>query len=140
MSNTPQNEVNDDKLSESLATASSSNSMSSSTVSLNQQNDNNNTKYNISNVLKHIYALKYVQKSNQNIQSNNGNGETVNNSDNVSISSNNPNNTANTGDKQFWMPDDQVKECFECNDKFTTFRRRHVNIFFCLLFIFNINN
>ena len=28
--------------------------------------------------------------------------------------------------REFWMPDDQVKECFECNDKFTTFRRRHV--------------
>ena len=27
--------------------------------------------------------------------------------------------------REFWMPDDQVKECFECNDKFTTFRRRH---------------
>ncbi|XP_074643443.1 1-phosphatidylinositol 3-phosphate 5-kinase-like isoform X3 [Tubulanus polymorphus] len=27
--------------------------------------------------------------------------------------------------KQYWMPDDNCKECFECSDKFTTFRRRH---------------
>ena len=70
-------------------------------------------KYNLSNVLKHIYTLKYGQKS--------------------SGSSQAPSNThqtqSNDQSKQFWMPDDQVKECFECNDKFTTFRRRHVKIF-----------
>jgi len=31
-----------------------------------QQNTQNNDKYNISNVLKHIYALKHVQKTNEN--------------------------------------------------------------------------
>jgi hypothetical protein len=31
-----------------------------------QQNTQNNDKYNISNVLKHIYALKHVQKNNDN--------------------------------------------------------------------------
>ncbi|XP_064646018.1 1-phosphatidylinositol 3-phosphate 5-kinase-like isoform X3 [Lineus longissimus] len=27
--------------------------------------------------------------------------------------------------KQYWMPDDTCKDCYECGDKFTTFRRRH---------------
>ncbi|XP_066263826.1 1-phosphatidylinositol 3-phosphate 5-kinase-like isoform X13 [Branchiostoma lanceolatum] len=27
--------------------------------------------------------------------------------------------------KQYWMPDSQCKECYECGDKFNTFRRRH---------------
>jgi anaerobic ribonucleoside-triphosphate reductase len=27
--------------------------------------------------------------------------------------------------KAFWMPDSVSKECYECGDKFTTFRRRH---------------
>ncbi|XP_078260359.1 1-phosphatidylinositol 3-phosphate 5-kinase isoform X5 [Rhinoraja longicauda] len=27
--------------------------------------------------------------------------------------------------KQYWMPDSQCKECYDCSDKFTTFRRRH---------------
>ncbi|XP_034021114.1 1-phosphatidylinositol 3-phosphate 5-kinase, partial [Thalassophryne amazonica] len=27
--------------------------------------------------------------------------------------------------KQYWMPDSQCKECYDCNGKFTTFRRRH---------------
>ena len=27
--------------------------------------------------------------------------------------------------KQYWMPDSQCKECYECGEKFTTFRRRH---------------
>ncbi|KAG8558720.1 hypothetical protein GDO81_017123 [Engystomops pustulosus] len=27
--------------------------------------------------------------------------------------------------KQYWMPDNQCKECYDCNEKFTTFRRRH---------------
>ncbi|XP_075225146.1 1-phosphatidylinositol 3-phosphate 5-kinase fab1 isoform X2 [Lycorma delicatula] len=27
--------------------------------------------------------------------------------------------------KQYWMPDNVSKECFDCGEKFTTFRRRH---------------
>ncbi|XP_038047871.1 1-phosphatidylinositol 3-phosphate 5-kinase-like [Patiria miniata] len=27
--------------------------------------------------------------------------------------------------KQYWMPDSQCKECYECGEKFTTLRRRH---------------
>ncbi|XP_053382356.1 LOW QUALITY PROTEIN: 1-phosphatidylinositol 3-phosphate 5-kinase-like [Mercenaria mercenaria] len=27
--------------------------------------------------------------------------------------------------KQYWMPDSSCRECYECHDKFTTFRRRH---------------
>lgn len=27
--------------------------------------------------------------------------------------------------KQYWMPDSVSKECYECCEKFTTFRRRH---------------
>lgn len=27
--------------------------------------------------------------------------------------------------KQYWMPDSQCKECYDCHEKFTTFRRRH---------------
>ncbi|KAL1434105.1 hypothetical protein MTO96_011761 [Rhipicephalus appendiculatus] len=27
--------------------------------------------------------------------------------------------------KQYWMPDSNCRECYECGDKFTTFRRRH---------------
>lgn len=27
--------------------------------------------------------------------------------------------------KQYWMPDSQCKQCYDCNEKFTTFRRRH---------------
>ncbi|KAG5896372.1 hypothetical protein JTB14_005849 [Gonioctena quinquepunctata] len=27
--------------------------------------------------------------------------------------------------KQYWMPDSVSKECYECSEKFTTFRRRH---------------
>ncbi len=27
--------------------------------------------------------------------------------------------------KQYWMPDGNCKECYECGDKFNTFRRRH---------------
>ena len=80
---------------------------------------NNDNKYNISNVLKHIYQIKYFQKSNQTTTPtsiNNGSAESSTNSS-----------------KQFWMPDDQVKDCFECNEKFTTFRRRHVYAFNILL-------
>jgi len=27
--------------------------------------------------------------------------------------------------KQYWMPDEHCKECYECSGKFSTFRRRH---------------
>uniref|UniRef100_A0A3Q2Z2S7 1-phosphatidylinositol 3-phosphate 5-kinase n=1 Tax=Hippocampus comes TaxID=109280 RepID=A0A3Q2Z2S7_HIPCM len=27
--------------------------------------------------------------------------------------------------KQYWMPDSPCKQCYDCNEKFTTFRRRH---------------
>ncbi len=27
--------------------------------------------------------------------------------------------------KQYWMPDSNCKECYECGDRFNTFRRRH---------------
>ena len=27
--------------------------------------------------------------------------------------------------KQYWMPDSNCKQCYECGDKFNTFRRRH---------------
>ncbi|XP_023478297.1 1-phosphatidylinositol 3-phosphate 5-kinase isoform X16 [Equus przewalskii] len=27
--------------------------------------------------------------------------------------------------KQYWMPDSQCRECYDCSEKFTTFRRRH---------------
>jgi len=27
--------------------------------------------------------------------------------------------------KQYWMPDSVSKECYDCGEKFTTFRRRH---------------
>ncbi|XP_052764126.1 1-phosphatidylinositol 3-phosphate 5-kinase-like isoform X2 [Mya arenaria] len=27
--------------------------------------------------------------------------------------------------KQYWMPDSSCRECYECGDRFTTFRRRH---------------
>ena len=77
-------------------------------------------KYNISNVLKHIYQIKYFQKSNQIPAAVTNTPNTAN-----SGASGETNSTGGTS-KQFWMPDDQVKECFECNDKFTTFRRRHV--------------
>jgi hypothetical protein len=93
---------NDDQL-----TNSPSKSLSSST---------SNDKYNLSNVIKHIYALKYGQKPNN----------SSNNNSNISASL--VASAQSDTSKQFWMPDDQVKECFECNDKFTTFRRRHVLI------------
>ena len=71
----------------------------------------NSDKYNIPNVLKHIYSLKYLQRSGTDISGTS---------------------------KEFWMPDDQVKECFECNDTFSFVRRRHVNFnfqFFKIVFI-----
>lgn len=27
--------------------------------------------------------------------------------------------------RRYWMPDSTGKECYECHEKFTTFRRRH---------------
>ncbi|ORX50150.1 hypothetical protein DM01DRAFT_1308441 [Hesseltinella vesiculosa] len=30
-----------------------------------------------------------------------------------------------SGDKEFWMPDEQCKECYKCRKPFTMFRRRH---------------
>jgi hypothetical protein len=74
---------------------------------LNRSVETSTDKFNNPNVLKRIYALKYLQRS----------------TDINSLSS-----------REFWMPDDQVKECFECNDKFTTFRRRHVAEFLILAF------
>lgn len=77
---------------------------------------------NISNVFKQIYNMKYLQRSSA-IQSpaNAGNQSPAATLDSPT--------TLNTGSdlRQFWMPDDQVKECYECNEKFTTFRRRHVS-------------
>ena len=77
---------------------------------------------NISNVFKQIYNMKYLQRSSA-IQSpaNAGNQSPAATLDSPT--------TLNTGSdlRQFWLPDDQVKECYECNEKFTTFRRRHVS-------------
>jgi hypothetical protein len=104
-------------------------------------------KYNISNVLKYIYTLKYVQKSTQSggtvtlppsvmaesIQTNSTFNQSVASPSNSgspvagSVSGGNSSATNSPTSKQFWMPDDQVKECYECNEKFTTFRRRHVS-------------
>lgn len=36
------------------------------------------------------------------------------------------------------MPDDQVKECFNCNEKFTVYKRRHVNSELNLKKVFHI--
>ena len=76
-------------------------SMSSSTSNLNEAameintnrlaiSNNTDNKYNISNVLKHIYQIKYFQKSNQVP---------------APISANTTNTTEETStSKQFWMP------------------------------------
>ena len=86
-------------------------------------------KYNISNVLKHIYTLKYVQRTDQPV-----NAAAVN-SNETSLAT----GAIKTGTaRQFWMPDDQVKECFECNDKFTMFNRRHVYTNILRIFSFQI--
>jgi hypothetical protein len=53
--------------------------------------NNDNNKYNISNVLKHIYQIKYFQKSSQ-IPT----PPTVANNDNSETNTN--------ASKQFWMP------------------------------------
>lgn len=103
------------------------------------QQDSN--RYNISNLLKHIYSLKYSQKPSQASLSASSSSmsasssvlpamATSNDQSTASLRTSNaesPSATSTSGHhKQFWMPDDQVKECFECNEKFTTFRRRHV--------------
>jgi hypothetical protein len=31
----------------------------------------------------------------------------------------------NNSNKDFWMPDEQCKECFDCNAPFNLFRRKH---------------
>jgi hypothetical protein len=119
-------------------------------LSISKSSNDYNNKYNISNIIKQIYALKYLQRSNQPSQqqqqaqqpqqqsimsqsslpsASSSTAMLVNSQDgsiatNTAASAATPTNAGNT--KQFWMPDDQVKECFECNEKFTTFRRRHV--------------
>lgn len=115
MSYRPIDSEDDPSLSEFNAAQQSSSS--------NFQSDNN--RYNISNVFKQIYALKY--NSNKNVNNPNQ-SQTQNPSQNT-----NPNNTqvqVSTALKQFWMPDEQVTECFQCNEKFNTFRRRHVTFIF----------
>ena len=52
--------------SESIRDYDPKNDTSSQIASETQIDDKQNDKYNISNVLKHIYALKYVQKNNEN--------------------------------------------------------------------------
>ena len=110
---------------------------------------NNSHRFNMSNVLKYIYTLKYGQKPTDNSTeltsassgSLNTNSSSLNSSTayltSLPINNNNIINTSNAGNlalassqssKQFWMPDDQVKECYECNEKFTTFRRKHVSV------------
>lgn len=95
-------------------------------------------RYNISNLLKHIYSLKYSQKpatptasasstsvvSTATSTSTATLAATASNSDQAVATKTQGESTHQH--KQFWMPDDQVKECYECNEKFTTFRRRHV--------------
>ncbi|RZB49897.1 1-phosphatidylinositol 3-phosphate 5-kinase [Asbolus verrucosus] len=43
----------------------------------------------------------------------------------LALKSNNLQDYADTELKQYWMPDSVSKECYECCEKFTTFRRRH---------------
>ena len=95
-------------------------------------NSSGSDKYNISNVLKHMYTLKYVQRQSVNQDKPSTAAEAVA----TAAASPSP-FKANSSSKQFWMPDDQVKECFECNDKFTMFNRRHVihkHFFICNYF------
>lgn len=85
-----------------------------------QPSSSNYNKYTISNFFKQIYSLKSINVSMPPVQS----------SSNLSQSSANSTNSDNllntNASKQFWMPDEQVKECFQCTQKFTTIRRRHV--------------
>jgi hypothetical protein len=111
-------------------------------------------KYNLSNVLKHIYTLTYDQRSNQKVKTSNesdlANNKQVSSLSLPTTSTNASTNSlgsasgsslspTNSTQRQFWMKDDQVKECFECNEKFTTFRRRHVT-FSSFSFVLNFNN
>lgn len=84
----------------------------------------NSNKYNISNFFKHIYSLKSINVSIQPFQS----SSNLNQSNASLINAENNQNT--NASKQFWMPDEQVKECFQCSQKFTTIRRRHVVLFY----------
>ncbi|XP_030762817.1 1-phosphatidylinositol 3-phosphate 5-kinase [Sitophilus oryzae] len=43
----------------------------------------------------------------------------------VALRTNNLQDYADTDLKQYWMPDSVSKECYECSEKFTTFRRKH---------------
>lgn len=43
----------------------------------------------------------------------------------MSISLQTPQAYKDSDFKQYWMPDSNCKECYECGDKFNTFRRRH---------------
>lgn len=87
----------------------------------------NSNKYNISNFFKHIYSLKSINVPFQSSSNYNQSSNSLKNSEN---------NQNTNGSKQFWMPDEQVKECFQCSQKFTTIRRRHV-VFFRFLKKFN---
>jgi hypothetical protein len=103
---------------------------------LNQQQSDQKSptdnKYNISNLLKHIYTLKYSQKSSTSREASSSaaaasaNAAAAATAETSSTTTLSETSGSNSSLKQFWMPDDQVKECFECNEKFTTFRRRHV--------------
>ncbi|KAK6165394.1 hypothetical protein SNE40_022328 [Patella caerulea] len=42
-----------------------------------------------------------------------------------SASSQTPTTYKDSDFKQYWMPDHSCKQCYDCGDKFTTFRRRH---------------
>ncbi|XP_044763369.1 1-phosphatidylinositol 3-phosphate 5-kinase [Coccinella septempunctata] len=43
----------------------------------------------------------------------------------LALKSNSLQNYGDTELKQYWMPDSVSKQCYECSEKFTTFRRRH---------------
>lgn len=43
----------------------------------------------------------------------------------LALKSNNLQNYGDTELKQYWMPDSVSKQCYECSEKFTTFRRKH---------------
>lgn len=130
--------------------ATDENESSRQTPSSSQATADSN-RYNISNLLKQIYSLKYSPNLPSSLSSSSSastltsGGQTTSNSEQsgsaTSLAGSRPASTAEslaavggaaaaastTGHhKQFWMPDDQVKECYECNEKFTTFRRRHV--------------
>lgn len=88
-------------------------------------------RYTISNVLKQMYTLKYMQR--QTVSSLNQQASLQQQQQQPVAPNTGANEPSNSStfqiptSKQFWMPDDQVKECFECNDKFTMFNRRHVS-------------